>query len=479
MKNLLFQFANNTEALIGLGVFGAVLVGLAVVLAVRREKKALVPGVLGILALAVIGLVLSYHPEAIAGDSEAFEKITGVEMTVAALSREDWPQWRGVNRDGIGKAPGLLSDWSKTPPKQLWTAPCGGGYSSLAITGGRVYTQDFKDGNERVICLDAETGKERWVHAYAAPYSKLGNGYAGGPRATPTVHDGRIYTVGATGMFLCLEAPLDRPKLLWQHDLTDEFNGHLPQWGLAGSPLVEGDLVVVQPGGKDGSVAAFHRVTGEKVWSALVEAVGYSSPVAATMSGERQLLVFTGARLVGMRPKDGKELWSYTWQTSFDANIATPLVAGDLVFISSGYNHGCALLKIVADGGAFKAEEVFVRRNKLMRNHHMTCVFKDGFIYGYDDGRNELKCVDLRTAKEAWSTNKLTKGCLILAEGHLLVMTQDGTLALVEATPDAFRLKGTIQGVLTGSDCWALPALADGRLYVRDHAKVVCLQVRQ
>jgi outer membrane protein assembly factor BamB len=479
MKAFLLRVSNNPELLIVLGVFGAAMIVLGLVMAVRRQKHAWLPELLGILVSAFVGLVLMQNPRVLVGDTEALERLTGVELTSAALSRDDWPQWRGVNRDGIGKAPGLSNDWSKAPPKKLWTAPCGGGYSSFAVTGGRVYTQDFEEGNERVICLDAETGKELWVDAYPISYGAFRGGYKGGPRATPTVDDGRIYTVGATGVFRCLEAPGDKPKLLWEHDLAKEFDATPPNWGVACSPLIEGDLAIVQPGGGDGTVVAFNRVTGVKVWSALSEATGYCSPIAGMVAGQRQLLAFTGVRLVGLRLSDGKELWDFPWQTSFNANIATPIIAGDVVFISSGYNTGCALLKITPSGERFKVEEVFVKRNKLMRNHHMTCVLKDQFIYGFDDGRSELKCIDLRSAGEKWASAKLAKGCLILAEGHLIVQAQDGTLALVEATPEEFRLKGTLPELLSGADCWALPALAHGRLYVRDHSKVVCLQVTQ
>ncbi len=154
--------------------------------------------------------------------------------------------------------------------------------------------------------------------------------------------------------------PGDKPNVLWQHDLPKEFNAELPRWGLAGSPLIEGDLAIVQPGGKKGTVAAFHRVTGEKVWSALEESTGYCSPIAVTIAGQRQLVAFTGSRLVGLQPNDGQELWAYPWQTQLDANIGMPIVAGDFIFISSGYNAGCALLKIATDGGKFRAEETFV-----------------------------------------------------------------------------------------------------------------------
>lgn len=475
--NFLMSFARQPWLLVVVAVIGAFMLAIAFMRGRSNRKQALIPGLIGIAAIGLVAIVLIKNPQILAGDTEAFEKIGGQAIALAPPRADDWPQWRGSNRDGVGKAPGMLTDWKQTPPKQLWTAPCGGGFGSLAVTGGRVYFQDFKDGQERVVCLDAATGQEKWAHSYPVSYDGFKRGYATGPRATPTVHGSRIYTVGATGTFLCLEAPGDQPKVIWQHDLMKEFDAELPVWGFASSPLIEGDLVIVQAGGNRGTVVAFHRVSGEKVWATLGELTGYSSAMAATLAGERQIVAFTGSRLVGLLPADGGELWAFDWQTDFYANIATPIIAGDFIFISSGYNAGCALLKITNQGGQFKAEKVFVKRNKLMRTHHMTCVLKDGYAYGIDDGRNELTCVDLKTAKPTWQSNKLGKGCLILAEGRLIVLSQDGALSLVEATPEEFRLKGTIKGVLQGEQCWALPALANGKLFLRDGEKVVALEL--
>lgn len=412
-------------------------------------------------------------------DAAQLARLRDEPLATAAPTAMDWPQWRGPNRDGIGRAPGMSLDWEKKSPELVWSTPGGAGYSSLAIANGRVWTQDFHDGQERIVCLDATNGKEIWSYRYPTSYAEFGRGYANGPRATPTVYDGRVYALGATGTFLCLDAdPADgKPKVHWQHDLRAEFQAPLPPWGFASSPLVEGDVVIVQPGGKSGSVAAFHRVSGEKAWSVLDERAGYSSPIGVTAAGQRQILAFTAGGLCGLRPHDGHQLWSFAWPTEFDANIATPIVAGDLVFISSGYNTGCALLRLEPDGAGVKAERVWVRPRKLMRNHHMTCVLRDGHIYGFDDGRGDLKCIDLRTQAEKWETQRVGKGCLILAEEHLIILSQDGTLSLVEATPDAFRLKGKRPNVLRGADCWALPALAGGRLYLRDHEKVICLKL--
>jgi outer membrane protein assembly factor BamB len=338
---------------------------------------------------------------------------------------------------------------------------------------------DKQGDDERVVCLDAGTGKELWAHRYRVDYSAFQLRQATGPRATPTVAGGKVFTVGATGVFLCLEAaPRDgRAHVLWQHNLMEKFDATPPGWGVACSPLVEGNLVYVQPGGTKGSVAAFDTRTGDVAWTALSDVSGYSSPMAATVAGVRQILCFTGKGLAGLQPADGKQLWYFPWATQHDANIATPVIAGNYVFISSGYNAGCALLEVYADGHSVSAEPVYVKRNKLMRNHHSSCVLYRGYLYGFDD--NIFKCVDIRTGEEKWASRQPGKGAVLAADGSLLVLTEQGSLALVEASPEGFHEKGQVRDVLGGSDCWALPALAERRLYLRDQQHVLCLDLNK
>jgi len=443
---------------------------------------------LGVCMAGVAGLIIWQRPVAFVqlfeSDYDNPERLERLRATpLEALSRPDalagaWPQWRGPRRDGISDETGLRTDWAKTPPV-LWQQPIGGGYSSVAVADGRLYTMDKQGDDERVVCLAAGTGKELWAHRYRVDYSAFRQGHGTGPRATPTVAGGRVYTVGATGVFLCLEAaPRDgRPHVLWEHNLMEDFDARPPIWGVACSPLVEGKLVCVQPGGKKGSVAAFDARTGDVAWTARSDAPGYSSPVAATVADVRQIICFTGKGLAGLQPDDGKQLWYFPWATEFDANIATPVIAGNYVFISSGYNAGCALLELYADDGGVRAEPVYVKRHKLMRNHHATCVLYRGYLYGFDD--NILKCVDIRTGEEKWASRRPGKGSLLAADGFLIVLTEAGSLALVEASPAGYREKGQLRDVLEGSDCWALPALADKRLYLRDQQHILCLDLKK
>ncbi len=490
-----------TAALV-LVVLGLFIAGAGLV-ALRRGKtpgRGLCQLVLGLAAVGAAGATAWHYRQSVEQffledadpDPEARAALQNAQLEAASLpaasgiEAEDWPQWRGPLRDGISRAKGLLKDWPAAGPPVAWRQSIKGGYSSVAVAGGLLYVTDRDGTQERVLCLEAATGKELWVHRYEADYRKLsgGNSYGAGPRATPTVADGRVYTVGATGIFLCLEArPVGgQPTVFWQHDLLAEFDARLPNWGVACSPLVEGNLVCVQPGGDKGSVAAFDRISGERVWTALSDVSGYSSPVAVTAAGVRQIICFTGKRVAGLRAGDGQLLWDFAWSTPYDCNVATPIIADDYVFISSDYSSGCALLQLSPDGQGVQAKRVFVRRNKLMRNQFSTSVLVDGHLYGFDvsghGGQGALKCVDLRTFEEKWAARDLRdKGCLLYAGGQLLVLTEGGELALVDATPEAFHKKAQVR-VLDGSDCWAAPALAAGRLYLRSNRELVCLDLR-
>jgi|GEM_PF-191773 len=447
---------------------------------------ALPPFALGVGLLGFIGLVLAlgHRPIQDLADANRLSSLKSATLDVEASTEPEgsWAQWRGPRRDAISRETHLHLDWEANTPKVLWNKPIKGGYSSVAIWNGKLYATDRDGKNERVLCFDAETGDELWNYSYPNDYGGLE--FGAGPRATPTVHDGKVYTVGATGTMLCLEAePADgKPKLLWRHDLMDEFDTEAPRWGVSCSPLIEGNLVIVMPGGPNGSVAAFDRLTGKLAWKALGDVGGYSSPIAGNPGGVRQIICFTGEGLAGLDPKDGARLWYYPWVTTFEGNIATPIIAGNYVFISSSYNKGCALLEIVNEAGKLRAEPVYVKANKLMRNHHSTCVLHDGHLYGFDVNTNNnsaiLKCVDLRTAEEKWADRSITKGTLLFADGRLVIQTEDGKLVIVEATPEAFRKKGEFKA-FDSSQTWALPALAKGRLYIRDGHTLQCLDLRR
>jgi outer membrane protein assembly factor BamB len=391
-----------------------------------------------------------------------------------------WNQWRGPGRDGVASDDDVHDQLDHLTKEVLWKAPVKSGYSSFALCDGRLYTMEMPaPGKESVLCLDASTGKEIWRYTYGGVDREFGS-YSG-PRATPAVVDGRVYTVGAVGTLLCLPAKPDgEPKPLWQHNLISEFGADVPGWGIACSPLIDGNLVIVQPGGKKGSVAAYDSVSGRFAWKALDDPNGYSSPVAATIAGVRQIVCVTGRAAAGLKADDGTKLWYYPWPTNYDGNIATPIVAGDYVFISSGYSHGCALLHIQSLDAEMKATPVYVKSNKLMRNHHNTSVFKDGYLYGIDES-GLLRCIDLRTGEMKWESKDRANGCPILADGRLIILTDSGTIDIVEATPNKWKRTAQVKDLLHSgpASCWVLPALSDGRLYFRDGNQIVCMDLKK
>lgn len=417
----------------------------------------------------------AFDVETADADELARLKTADLSAPVPAPAGPDWPQFRGPNRSGIASADHFNSDWETKSPKVAWKTPCGGGYGSVAVADGRVYVQDRDKakGTERLVCYTAADGKQLWTDEYPVDYSGKLGGYADGPRATPTVHDGRAYTVGALGRFRCVTLNGDSPpELLWEHDLLAEYaadQGQM-QWGFAGSPLVDGDLVIVQPGGKKGAVVAFDRTTGEQKWAVGGNLGGYSSPVVGTFGGVRQVVAVTGDSVVGISLPDGKLLWEHPWKTQFNVNAASPVVAGEYVFISSEYGHGCAALRVDATG----AKPVYFKKGENgMKTKHSTAVHRDGFVYGFDGP--VLKCMNLREGAFVpdWEAPGSGPGTVTLVGDKLLVQLQAGGLHLYDADPTECRPRGSVAA--TGPNSWATPAVVGGRIYTRDAGNVVCV----
>ena len=390
--------------------------------------------------------------------------LTSPRATVAST---DWPQWRGPNRDGVSDHQ-AAAHWPATGLPLLWKVPGGPGHSSLAVVHGRVYTLIQDGDDEAALCLDAETGKELWRQRWPTKFTSYGGV---GPRSTPAVVDGRVYAVGAGGLFQCLDAASG--QVLWRHDLLREFAVANQEHGVSFSPLVEGDLVFAIPGGAGGSVAAFDRRDGRLLWKAADDPAGYSSPVTATIAGKRQLVVLTGVAVKGFALPDGKLLWSHPWPTKEGTNAATPIVVGDYVFVSSSYNKGCALLEIAPDGPDALAARPVYEHNR-MRNHFSTCVLLDDHLIGFDE--TFLVCMELRTGKVQWKQRGFNKGSVLLAGGKLIVLGDNGVLALVEPNPEKYQ--ELARCTISNTICWALPALAGGRLFVRDQESIMCFDLK-
>ncbi|MGH9857668.1 MAG: PQQ-binding-like beta-propeller repeat protein [Acidobacteriota bacterium] len=394
--------------------------------------------------------------------------ITLMILIAIVSDAADWPQWRGPNRDGVSKETGLLKSWPPSGPKVRWKVPLGGGYSSIAVSQGRVYTMASIGGNEVAVCLDDATGKQLWNIRMDSAYQ---SGQGDGPRSTPIVDGNWVYVLGAQGKLYALNAK--DGKKIWSHDLKAEYGSEIPGWGTSTSPLIEGDLLLVDIGGKTGhSIGAFNKKSGALVWKTHTDKQGYSSPIAVTVNGGRQILFFTGTGLVSVSPT-GTFHWKYPWRTSYYANIATPLIIPpNKVFISTAYGTGAALLKLTGKKEKPSFQEVW--KSKVSQNHFNSSVFYNNHIYGFDSAI--LQCVEANSGTEKWKKSGFGKGSVILADGHLYVLGERGQLALVEATPAGYKEKGQVQAL--NGKTWTSPALANGNLYLRNEKEIISMSVK-
>lgn len=439
------------------------------------------PKRLGVIALFVLAIVAIVRDVRFSGDmvphvtfrwqSSRQDALTDYLKTVVRIPIEepigdvqetDFPEYRGQARDGIVKGPRLARDWSAQPPQCSWRHPCGGGYAAFAVLGNLAVTIEQRGDDEAVVCYDARTGKEHWVHSYPCHFKETLGG--NGPRATPTIHQGRVYAYGAVGRLSCLD--LANGELLWhQETLADNDN---ITWAMSGSPLVHDGLVIVNPGAqrpakKGQAVIAFDCATGKIRWQTGDTKAGYSSPMLATLDGVTQLLLFDGECVAGYNLADGKELWRQPWPTYQDINVAQPILIDDnRIFISSGYGVGCALFSVARRDDQWKVEQVW--KNKNMRCKFTTAVRHGEHLYGLDDGI--LTCIAIKDGKRAWKDGRYGHGQLLLADDLLVILGEEGELALVAATPDSFRELGKIDA-LKGKT-WNCPALANGYVYIRN-----------
>jgi len=339
----------------------------------------------------------------------------------------------------------------------------------MAVVENRVFTMFGAGGDEHAAAFDATSGQELWRFKMGG---NLRNPQGDGPRATPTVDGDLVYVLGARSKLYALDVATGGER--WGMDLRQELGSKVPEWGTSTSPLIEGrHLIVDVAGKKDYGVVAFDKVTGEIVWHAGSHRPAYSSPIAVTIGGERQFVLFTAEGVRGISAQDGKRLWSSPWTTDWDVNAATPVfVPRNGVFISSGYDTGAALLQVVKENDEFKVYGVW--RNRLMKNHFNSSVLVGAYLYGLDMGT--LKCLDALTGEEKWrARGGLSKGSLLYADGHLIVMGGKGNLGLVEATPEGFRSKSRVK-ILEGKT-WTMPSLSNGVLFARDFTEMVALRV--
>jgi outer membrane protein assembly factor BamB len=398
-------------------------------------------------------------------------------LILSPVYAEDWYRWRGPRLDGISNEVIDFDALGKDRPRTLWTAHVGTGFSSVSVADGKVYTAGNVDQTDFVYCLDAQTGGIVWKHGY--PSELWAYLYQGGTNCTPTVDGDRVYFLGRHGELLCLDAGDGR--VVWERQLRDELSFTLPDWGFTSAPLILEDVLIVNAGSYG---AAFDKATGHELWMTGTGKGGYALTVPLDSDSESALLVFTPTELAAVARQRGDVLWTVPWPTSFGVNAADPIVSKNEVFVSSAYNHGCALLKVSSSG----VGEVW--RNKELRTHFAPSLLIGGHIYGIDgnDGRNTwLKCLDWKTGAVRWSELRgLGTGGLAAAGNALIVLTETGELVFVASTPEKFQVlaRWQIDELTQGSEtiddpkCWTPPVLSNDLIYCRNSAGVlVCLDL--
>lgn len=386
------------------------------------------------------------------------------------FSNLSWPAFRGAGRDGVVADAAISLDWQAAPPHERWRQPVGAGYAAFVLGNGRLYTIEQRREKEAVTCYDAATGRELWVFDYAASFEEKMGG--NGPRATPTLDGDALYALGAEGDLNCLDAITGARR--WGLNILASFGARNLEWGLSASPLVvDGKVIVTNSGLGGGSILAFDAASGALVWKNDLGQQGYTSPMLVTLAGRRQILNVAGAAAHGLDPDTGALLWSHPWQTAFHNNCAQPVLAGgDRVFLSSGYGHGCALIRVADQDGRIEARELW--SNTKMKNKFSASIVHDGFIYGLDE--KILACLDLETGRRLWKGGRYGHGSILRVGGHLLVLGEFGELALLEATPQRHHELARIP-ILEGRT-WNNPALAGGVLFARNHKEMVCYDLR-
>jgi outer membrane protein assembly factor BamB len=395
---------------------------------------------------------------------------------VDELDPLDWPNWRGPDHNGISVERGWLDAWDKDEPVVAWKKNVGIGFSSVSVAKGRLYTMGHAKGKEKdkigddtVWCFDAKTGKEIWKHTYKCKI--VDNLHEGGPATTPTVDDGRVFTISKQGQMFALDA--ETGKVIWQANFPEQHGVKMPKWGFSCSPHVVGNLVIVEAG----RTIAFDKKNGKLAWRTDKFKPGYGSPVAFERDNKTLVAVLNNEYLMIVDVKNGKIITKFPWTTTYDTSSTTPIVHEDTIYVSTAYNKGCALFDF--DGKTLKPRY----SNKDMRNHMANCVLHDGHLYGFDGKSHiarlvKLVCMDYKTGKVKWTERGLGCGSLMLADGKLIVLSDQGELLIAPASPKEFKSRGRSKFV--DGKCWTVPVLSHGLIYCRTAAgDLVAVDVRK
>jgi outer membrane protein assembly factor BamB len=384
-------------------------------------------------------------------------------------STTGWFQYRGPNRDGKSTENGLVRSWDSNGPREVWRVPIGAGFSPISIVGNRLFTMDSDEQTEFALCLDAESGETVW-RVPMGPLFKDSNG--NGPRSGPTVDGNRVYMLSSRGHLVALDTASG--EVVWRLEYAEAFGSNLPTWGFSMAPLVDGDLLIMEVGGSGArAIAALEKTIGEVRWTAQEGTIVYSSPILLELGGIRQFVFLLQKELVALNRK-GEELWRAPFAPEGTIKPAMPLfIAPDKFMVAASYDIGAKVVRLGTEGGKMTAEELWSSR--YMRNHFNSSIALDGHIYGFDAAT--LRCLDAQTGERGWAKRGLGKGSLIYADGMFIVLSERGKLVLLEATPEGYRELAAHQ-VLEGR-CWTPPSLWEGRLYVRNHTEMVCLDLRE
>ena len=383
----------------------------------------------------------------------------------------EWHQWRGPNRDGHSPETGLLQSWPLGGPPLAWTAGGAGiGFSSFSASNGRLFTLGARGGTEFAMAFDAATGEQSWITAYARRFN---NEQGDGSRSTPTVVGDRLYVLSARGDLTSLDVASGR--VVWSVNVLERYGGYNPYWGLSESPLVVNGRVLVNTGGRDGAIVALNAGDGSLLWRSQNDGAAYSSAVAQRLGNVASAVFFTAQRALGVAIDDGRLLWSYDGTSNFTANIATPIVRGNRVFLSSNYGRGAALLEIEPGaGGGAAAREVYYSTS--MRNHHSSSVLVGDHVYGFSSAI--LTALRFDDGNIAWRDRSVGKGSLIYADGRLYLFSERGVVGLIEATPSGYHETGRFELETGRSPTWSHPIISGGHLYLRDQDAVYAYDIR-
>jgi len=435
--------------------------------------------------------------EDMAGGPQQIENIILPPEPPLTADHQDWPQFHGPNRDNLCRETELNTNWKENPPALLWKLEgLGTGYSSIAISEGKIFTMGDRevpegtpnggdDGKKMqfVLAFDLKTRKELWAAQVGPPHKD-------GPRSTPTVDGELLYAIGTEGDLVCLETATGAER--WRKSFTNDFGGQMmSRWMFSESALVDGPKLICTPGGAEAMLVALDKKTGEVIWKCVVPALGtkdkdgagYASALIAEIDGVRQYIQLIGRGLIGVEAETGKFLWGYNGIANGVANIPMPVIRGRYVFTTTDYNSGSALLQISREGETFQVKELYTLSGRQFENHHGGIVCVGNYVYGgHGNSRGEPRCVDVTTGKVVWQSKAPERGsaAVLYADGHLVFRYDRGLVALIEATPEAYRLRGTFKPVMPEKDsalAWAHPVILKGRLYLRHDDLLACYDV--